>query len=138
MVNEEKVKELYQLALYDNNKEKECHQMGEYYQGDYIWKEVIKSFFSGTITFFLLVVLWALKGSDTLLESLNKIDYMEFGVNFVLVYIAFLAIYLFITVVIYTVRYKIGRRELKRYEGHLKKVNKIYDREDKLKNQEVL
>ena len=36
MINEERVRELYQMAVYDETEDKKCHPMGEYYIWDYI------------------------------------------------------------------------------------------------------
>ena len=40
MINEERVKELYEIAIYDNGKKKKSGQMGMYYRSDYISKEI--------------------------------------------------------------------------------------------------
>jgi len=45
MINEDRVKELYQMAVFDEYKEKKYRQMGEYYMWDYVGKELVKSFF---------------------------------------------------------------------------------------------
>ena len=39
MINEERVRELYQMAVYDETEDKKCHPMGEYYIWDYVGKE---------------------------------------------------------------------------------------------------
>ena len=44
MINEERVRELYQMAVYDETEDKKCHPMGEYYIWDYVGKEIVKSF----------------------------------------------------------------------------------------------
>lgn len=133
MINEERVKELYQMALFDQKEEKQCRQMGEYYRNDYISKELIKSFFSGTIVFGLLLVLWVLNDIEGLFDSLNGMDYVGTAVSAAVLYIAFIAVYLLLTAIVYYLRYSRGRRHLKKYYGHLKKVDKMYEREDKLK-----
>ena len=50
-----------------------------------------------------------------------------------ILYIAFMAVYIFVTIVVYTARYKAGRREVRRYANHLKAVGRIYSREEKIK-----
>ena len=51
MISEERVKELYHLAAFDEYENKKYHQAGEYTMWDYVGKEIVKSFFSGTIAF---------------------------------------------------------------------------------------
>jgi hypothetical protein len=38
MVNVERVKEFYQMAVYDKREEARYRQMGEYYKSDYVGK----------------------------------------------------------------------------------------------------
>ena len=49
-----------------------------------------------------------------------------------LLYVVFLVVYLVLTAIIYCVRYVYGRKKLRRYAEHLKKVRKMYNREDRM------
>ncbi len=133
MINEERVRELYQMAVYDQHEDKKCHPMGEYYIWDYVGKELVKSFFSGTIAFGLLVALWVIGDMTAAIAFINSADLANLVIRFLLLYVGFMAIYLLVTVFVYSIRYAEGRRELRKYIGHLKKVRKMYHREDKLK-----
>mgnify|MGYP004469968615 FL=1 len=133
MINEERVRELYQMAVYDEHEDKKCHPMGEYYIWDYVGKELIKSFFSGTIVFCLMIALWVAGDMTAAITFVNSTDLMNLIIWFILIYVGFMAIYLLMTVFIYSIRYAQGRKELHKYVGHLKKVRKMYRREDKLK-----
>ena len=66
MISEERVKELYHLAAFDEYENKKYYQAGEYTMWDYVGKEIVKSFFSGTIAFILLIVFWGLGDIDTI------------------------------------------------------------------------
>ena len=133
MINEERVRELYQMAVYDENEDKKCHPMGEYYIWDYAGKEIVKSFFSVTIAFALLVALWVIGDMAAAIAFVNSADLMNLVIRLVLIYVGFMAIYLLVTVFIYSIRYAEGRKQLRKYAGHLKKVRRMYHREDKLK-----
>lgn len=133
MINEERVRELYQMAVYDTYEDKECRPMGQYYIWDYVGKELVKSFFSGTIAFLLLVVLWGIGDVTGAVAFVNSMDLTNLVIRFILLYVGFMAVYLLATVFVYTIRYAKGRKELRKYVGHLKKIRKMYHREDKLK-----
>ena len=62
MINEEKVRELFNIALCDSKSDdsRVQKQSASYYGWDYIWKEGLKSFFTGTFAFAGLVVMWLL------------------------------------------------------------------------------
>ena len=133
MVNEEKVKELFAVARYDEADEKLQKQVARFYNWDYVWKEVLKSLISGTLAFLLLVVLNIVANAENILDEINDIDLVGVSVSTVLIYLAFMAVYIFITVLIYTARYRIGRKRLRRYTEHLRNVQRMYQREEKLR-----
>ena len=127
MINEDRVKELYHLAVYESTSEKTHKQVNEYYMGDYVWKEVLKSFFSGTFAFV------GMNNMDVLLDRLNTIDIFETATIVVAIYIAFMAVYIFATVLVYVSRFGKGRKNMRGYVEHLKNINRMYNREEKLK-----
>lgn len=131
MVNEEKIKEQYKLALMDQNEEASIENHRKFYKGDYISKELIKSFFSGTIAFAGICILMLMADTDALLNSMNSIDYEAFTMQFIVLYLAFMAVYFIITYAIYLIRFEVQKRKFKEYRTHLKKLNKIYSRDEK-------
>lgn len=133
MINEERVRELYHMAVYDSHMDKADRQIGQYYMWDYIGKELVKSFFTGSIAFVLLVVLWGMNDLEGITARINHLDVADLAVQILVLYIGFLAVYLLATVLVYCLRYAYGRRKLRRYAARLKKVRKMYLREDKLK-----
>lgn len=133
MINEERVKELYELAKLDASDEKLKDNSRNYYRWDYLWKEAIISFFSGTIAYMILVVFWAIYNVDGLLEKLKTMDFATIGTSIVVLYIAFIVSYEFVTVLVYTYRYNLGKFRLRKYGAHLKKLNQMYRRDDKLR-----
>lgn len=134
MISEDRVKELYHMAVYDAHKDRTDRQVGQYYMWDYISKELIKSFFTGTIAYVLMVALWCMSDLEGITSIINRLDFVDLGVRLLLLYIAFMALYLFATVVIYCLRYRSGRRRLKGYEGHMTRARRMYRREDRLKS----
>lgn len=133
MVNEERVKNLYKIAIYERQEKKHERQTGHYYKKDYISKEMIKSFFMGTIAYVLLIVLWIISNLEDFLTSMNNLEVVGDTVIMVLLYLIFMILYLFATHVIARARYKEGRVHLKEYLKALKMTKKMYEREEKLK-----
>jgi len=134
MVNEDRVKEFFQMAVFDQREEPRYRQMGEYYKSDYVGKELVKSFFTGTFAFLLIVLFQILGSMEEFLDKLNDTNRMGYLVRVGLACAGFMAVYLLITSLVYRVRYRYGRRKLRRYYGHLKNVNREYERETKLKS----
>ena len=104
MINEDKVKELFYVARYDSEEDRFQKQMSSYYGWDFIWKEVLKSFFTGTLAFTGLTVLAVFTNAKQLLADINKIDFQSAGVMLGLIYIAFMLAYIMITIIVYAER----------------------------------
>ena len=133
MVNLEKVKQECRIALYDEKEEKKNRDAGRYYRSDFIGKEIIKSIFTGTIAYAVLVALWAMANWEAVLESVNDFTIIHTIYIVLLIFVGFIAVYLLITYVVYAVRYVKTRKKMDRHMGNLKALHQMYQREEKLK-----
>lgn len=132
MLNQERVKEMTKMAVFDERDGKRCKPMIEYLRKDYVAKEMIKSFVTGTIAFILMGAVWGIYNAESLLERLTKLDIRTPLTAAALLYILFMGIYFLVTYLIYNARYTAGRQDVKKFYAHLKKVNNIYQKEEQL------
>lgn len=130
MLNEERVCEMTKVAVFDVNEEKNCKPMIQYFRGDYIARELIKSFFTGTAAFLIFAAVYCVNHAEKLLETLGQTDLQKSAEGILWIYLIFLGIYLGITYLIYNARYSKGRQKVKKYYTHLKKVNRLYYKEE--------
>ena len=133
MINEDRVTEMYHMAVYDRDANRQTEQMTAYYVRDYVGKEVLNSIFSGTIAYGLLLVMAGMGMMQDMESIFDSMDLAGTIVGLVLLYLAFEVLYILITIAVYRKRFREGRAELKLYAKHLKKVNKMYAREEKIK-----
>lgn len=133
MVNVEKVKHQCQIAFYERKEEKRNRGIGQYYRSDFIGKEVIKSIFTGTIAYAVMAMLWVMANIEAVLASVNDLSIVWTVCVMLIIYVGFLITYLVLTYIIYAVRYKDGKTKIEQYKGHLKALNQMYEREEKLK-----
>lgn len=133
MINQERVKQLYQIALYEQKEEKYYEATGQFFKSDFIGKQVIKSIFSGTIAYGLMVVIWVICNLESIAQMLLNFEIFDTVLKIGVMYIGFLFVYLVITIAVYHVRYKKGRKKLEEYMKHLQTVDKMYERDEKLK-----
>ena len=133
MVNEDRVKQLYKIAIYEETEEKEHRQTGHFYRSDYIGKEVVKSFFSGSIAYLLIASLWVISNWDLVMHQINTLEIVNTIVTMLVFYILFMMAYIFITAVIYYFRYKHSKKCLDEYVRNLKALHVMFEREEKLK-----
>lgn len=133
MINEERVKQLYKIAIYEQNEEKEHRQTGLYYRSDYISKEVVKSFFSGSIAYVIMALLWVMSNWDLVMHQINTLEIIDTVIVMLVGYVLFLVVYLFATALVYYFRYKHSKKKLDEYVGDMKKAYNMFEREEKLK-----
>lgn len=133
MVNLERVKHQCQIAFYEQKEEKKNRGIGRYYRSDFIGKEIIKSIFTGTIAYVVMAALWVMANWDAVLDSVNDLTIVNTVFVMILIYVGFIAVYLFVTYILYAFRYIYGRKKMDSYKEHLKALNQMYEREEKLK-----
>ena len=133
MINEERVKKLCKIGIYEQNEEKTYRQAGQYYRSDYIGKEFLKSIFTGTFAYGLLALLWVMGSWEEVLKSINNLEIINTVFAMLVVYVGFIAVYLFATIIVYWVRYNNGKAKITEYKDNLKNIHQMYEREEKLK-----
>lgn len=133
MIDEERVKQMTRMAIYEEGKGRSDVPMTQYFRHDYIGKEMVKSILSGTMAFALICAMYLLCQMEYFMENINQIDILAFGTGILIKYAIFMVVYLVITYFVYDVRYTVGRKNVKMFYGQLKKVNKLYEQEEKRK-----
>lgn len=130
MISKERVRQMTKLAEYDASEGKKYEKMTQYFRSDYVALEMIKSFFTGTIGFGILFMLWLLYEMETLADLLLLTDLVMLALVTVLIYITFMVGYLLITYLVYNKRYTTGRKNIKKYYNGLKKIQSMYRSEE--------
>lgn len=133
MVNEERVKQLYKIALYEQTEEKRNRKVGQYYKSDYTGRQMVASIFTGTLAFGCFAGLWMLSSWEEMLESINNLEIVGVVIEMLVYYAIFMVLYLVATYIVYSVRYEAGKKKMKKYMNDLKIAHKMYEREEKLK-----
>ncbi len=129
MLNEERIKLMTKMAAYEANEGKKNVAIGNYFRGDYIGLQVIKSIISATIAFVIVFGLFVFYDFEVFMSDIYKMDLLSFGRTVITAYLIFVAVYALISYMIYTYRYAKARKSLKMYYNNLKKLAYLYDKE---------
>jgi len=132
MLNEEKIKAMNRLALYEKKEGRKYLPISKYYRSDYVGQALIRNLFLVTIGYLLLMALVAMYNTDFLMENIHKMDIRKLGMYLLIGYGIVLGAYTFLTFVLYNVKYYLAKRSVRKYYEQLTKVEKMYQREDKL------
>lgn len=133
MVNEDRVKQLYKIAIYEKNEEKRHRQAGQYYRIDYVVKEVFKSLVTGVVAYAIMMVLWVMGNWDLVMYQINTLEIVNTLIVMLIGFVVFMLIYLIATAVVYTNRYKTSIKKVEGYVESLKAAHSMFEREEKLK-----
>lgn len=131
MINEEKVKIMNKLAMYENGEGKKYLPVSRYYRSDYIGLALIKNFFLVTIGYGLVLAGIAAYYGEYLLENIHKMDLISLGIGIVAGYVVALIVFSCLTYIQYSVKYYRAKKSVKKYYGELTRLDKIYSREEK-------
>lgn len=131
MLNEEKVKIMTELAMYEKGEGKKYLPVSRYYRSDYIGLALIKNFFLVTIGYALILAGLAAYFAEYLMNNIHKMNLVNLGIYVILGYVALLVFYSCLTYVQYSVRYHRAKKSVKNYYIGLTKLEKMYDREEK-------
>lgn len=129
MVNEEKVKLMTQMAIYESTKGKEQLQVSKYYKSDYVKFHMLKTAVAATFAYALILTFYGLLHAEKLLEQINGMDYLATGKALLLSYAIVVVIYVIIAWVIYSIRYERIKPDVIKYNRLLKKTAEYYKQE---------
>lgn len=127
MLSEEKIKIMTSLAMFEKHQGKRIFPVNRYFKSDYISSGLFRSFFSYTLSFMLCLVLWGLYSMEWLLNTVDLRILYGAGVQIVKVYGGGLAVYMLISIFVYSKKYEYAKRGIKVYLAKLKRLDKRYE-----------
>ena len=99
MLNEQRVKLMTKMTSYEEGEGKRNMEIGSYFRGDYIGKEVVKSIVFGTIAFVVVFAIYIAYDYEMYMQDIYKMDLLGFGKSVATKYLIFIAVYAAITYV---------------------------------------
>lgn len=128
MLNENKIKMMTKMAIYEKKEGSEMVKKANYFKSDYITFGILKTLITTTIAYLLMIVLYVLFNFDDLLNNINSLDYIAIGRRTAICYFALLVVFALISGLVYKVRYEKSRKELKKYYSRLNKLERFYSK----------
>lgn len=129
MVNNDKVRLMTKLALYENKQGKEDIRLSKYFKMDYVRYEMIKSIIFATIAYLVILGLIIFYRSEQIIKDALKLDYKSIGIKVLFIYVILITIYGAGSAIFFSYRYNKSRKKLGRYFKLLKRLNKLYKEE---------
>ncbi len=130
MLNEYKIRQMTGIAMFEKDSDRLIYPAGHQFKRDYVSSHMVRSFIMYTIAALIVLGLGILYMFEDLLELLDIDALIASGEKFVFFYVAGLAVYLFITWIVYSRRYKFSGKNLKMYQAKMKRLEKYYKDSD--------
>ena len=127
MLNEEKIRLMTELAVFEKEHAVQMKNVTTYFKGDYISRNLIRGFISFTICSALLVCLWILFNVDIVLSSIDMDGLKALAMRRGAFYFGGLVVYETLIGVIYGRRYDYDEKMKRIYIVKLKHLDKRYE-----------
>ena len=137
MLDDKKVGLMTRIATYEQKAKKQDIAVNRFSRKDYISLKLITAFFEILVMFLILLIMWAVYDSDRLVDLINKYGVRNIIILFVVMYVLITWFYLEFKYFSYSRRYYTAEIRIKKYQGLLKSLNDIYEKEALAKKREV-
>ncbi|MCM1497452.1 MAG: hypothetical protein NC124_03200 [Clostridium sp.] len=122
MVQEEKVKLMSRIAIYEKHEGKTEIPMNTFYKADYVRLNALKAIVSATVVYVLVAALVAVYQIEYILANILKVDYKKLLAVLLLGYGVWIFLYWLIARILYAKRYEDARSNIIIYNHRLKKL----------------
>ncbi len=126
MLHEERVILMTKMQAYEDRGGKKDIAIANYFRGDYLGMQVLKSIVNMTIAAVILYAGYIFYNLEEFLKNLYQTDWIAYVKTLITDYLILVIGYALITFLIYAYRYTRAKKNLKKYYGRLKELNAIY------------
>lgn len=129
MIHEERVILMTKLQTYEDGSGKRDIAISNYFRGDYLGMQILKSIICMTIAAALFYAGYVFYNMEDFLKNLYQTNWFEYAKVLLTRYLVLVVAYALITYLVYAYRYTKAKKNLKKYYGGLKELNAIYREE---------
>ncbi|MBO5197439.1 MAG: hypothetical protein J6B85_02845 [Lachnospiraceae bacterium] len=136
MLNNNKVRLMTRLAMYEKREGKEDIRLSKYYKTDYVRLNILKTVVSVTVGYLLVLLMIGIYHMEYLISEAVNLNYKDMGLKILGGYLAILTVYISSSLVGYTIYYNRSRKKLSKYFKMLKKLSRMYQEEERAADRE--
>lgn len=134
MLNQEKIALMTKLASYEENEGKKTIPLSKYRREDYVGLKMINTVIVATFAYVLILASIVLINIEEMMAELANMDYIKAGRDILIGYVVILVVYMAISYVVYSIKFRKVRESLNEYNGNLKKLYNMYREEENIEN----
>ena len=92
MIHNDRVRQMVKLETFEHQKGEQYFSVVKYFRNDYVWLHILKAFVAGTVSFGLMVGMWALAEMEYLMETIHTMNLQVFTLSLLIKYFLFIRI----------------------------------------------
>lgn len=120
MVDENKVRLMTKLSIYEKKEKNDGLLMSKFFERDYVRYNVLKTLVAATVVYWTIVGAYVFISFEVILSKINNLDYFRVMYRILGWYVAFCFVYFVISYLVYTYRYNKKRKGLTEYNSNLR------------------
>ena len=128
MVDNEKVRIMTRIAIYEKNSEHEGLALAKYFREDYIKYNLLKTLVTSTLCFWLFVLASVFVNFEKYLSEFGSANYFKLVSKLMMNYCIFLLVFELVAFAAYSYRYYKAKPGLVEYNGNLRRLIEYYER----------
>ncbi len=127
MLNENKVKMMTKMAIYEKNEGRKMIKTARYFKSDYVAFGILRTLITTTIAYIILLVMGVLYNLEHIVSDINNLNYGSIITGLIVAYVVMLVLFSVIAFIVYGRQYDNSRKGLKRYFSRLNKLERFYN-----------
>ena len=119
MIDEEKVRLMTRISIFDKHEKYHGIRMSRYFQKDYVKYNCLMTVLSSTVCFIAVVAAYVLIEFQKILADISNNDYFDIIKKLLLWYVIFVAVFFFFGFIVYNIRFFLVKDKVLRYNEDL-------------------
>lgn len=130
MINEDKVILMTKMQAYEDKQGKKDIAIANYFRGDYIGRQMLISGVTMTIALLIVYAAHIFYDFEAFMKGLYELDLVPYLQELLTNYVYIVGGFVLITYLVYSIRYRHAKKELKKYYDQLKELGHMYQSEE--------
>ncbi|MDO4938383.1 MAG: hypothetical protein Q4E54_00265 [Lachnospiraceae bacterium] len=126
MVNEEKLKDMIELARYEESEGRKNYIINSYFEFDYVEKHMLAGLVAYTVCFMMVFSLIVIYRFDEVMTETNILSILAMFKPYLGYYAAGLLVYELIIMIVNIIRYSIGKKAIKMNSSELRRFGRRF------------
>lgn len=130
MLNNNKIRIMSKLAMFEQNEGKEDLRLSKYYRLDYLRLHLLTDIVSVTIGYLLILGVVLFYNLEYIIANAITLNYLDIGYKVLGIYIFILIFYGAYSLIMYSIKYNRSKKKLHKYFKDLKALREVYREEE--------